>query len=244
VLTKQHFRAVADRLDERFRSEGYDLLMVGGQQHEVPGFVEQLPQHLRDRLAGTFPVDPDHIGPNWIRRHAGELLAEYTAGEQRQRVSEVVETLAAGGRAAVGLPDCLRAGALAAIDSLVVEDGAVQPGAVCDNCGWTTPPEEAPTGVPAVREPGRAPTSWTSSWSGSSRKAARSPTSRQPPSWRRSWSSPCCGSSSRLLRKWPAKQEPDPVTWPRADRPVLAGPSVRARIRVAEPKPTHPRPSR
>jgi peptide chain release factor subunit 1 len=156
VLTKQHFRAVADRLDERFRSEGYDLLMVGGQQHEVPGFVEQLPQHLRDRLAGTFPVDPDHIGPNWIRQHAGELLAEYTATEQRRRVTEVVETRAAGGRAALGLHECLWAGALAAINSLLVEDGAVQPGAVCDNCGWMTSLEEdVPSECPRCANPVR-----------------------------------------------------------------------------------------
>src|ERR1700730_9707036 len=57
-LSKRHFRHVAGQLDELFRSGRYDVLIIGGHEYEVPAFVQLLPRELRDRVAGTFGIDP------------------------------------------------------------------------------------------------------------------------------------------------------------------------------------------
>jgi peptide chain release factor subunit 1 len=135
-LTKRHFRDVIATLDRVFRTEGFDMLAIGGQRHEIPRFTDLLPLHLRDRVAGTFPVDKHPTGTEHIRRCAMTIMQEHEHDQQRRRVAEVVEGVAIGGRSALGIDDCLWAGVLAAVDALLVEDGAVAPGVVCDNCSW------------------------------------------------------------------------------------------------------------
>jgi peptide chain release factor subunit 1 len=57
-LSKRHYRRVAEVLDELFRADRYDLLIVGGHDYELPQFLEFLPRDLRGRVAGTFCTDP------------------------------------------------------------------------------------------------------------------------------------------------------------------------------------------
>jgi peptide chain release factor subunit 1 len=135
-LSKRYFRALAAALDQEFRTDRYDLLVLGGHRHELPELVEQLPRALRSRVAGTFTVDADTATRGDIRRQAEEVLDRFELERQRSEVEEVLERAAAGGLAGVGLEACLWAGSVAAIDTLYVQDGAVSPGVVCDESGW------------------------------------------------------------------------------------------------------------
>jgi peptide chain release factor subunit 1 len=47
-----------------------------------------------------------------------------------------MDTAAAGGLATAGLDTCLQAGSVAAIQQLLVQEGATAPGVVCDESGW------------------------------------------------------------------------------------------------------------
>jgi peptide subunit release factor 1 (eRF1) len=124
-LEKQHFRRTVQVLDELFHATPYDVLAVGGQAHEVPGFVEFLPQRLRERVAGTFAVDRSTTSGGEIKEQAAAILEQYERDEERRLVARVLEKAAAGGFAAVGLKDCQRAADVAAVDLLLVqEDGA------------------------------------------------------------------------------------------------------------------------
>jgi peptide subunit release factor 1 (eRF1) len=134
--TKRHFREVAAMVDGLFRTDGFDLLALGSHPHETPRFADQLPRHLRDRIAGTFTLDTHPTELAHIRERATEVLRTYEDEQQRRRVAEVVEKAAAGGRATLGVAPCLWAGALTAIDTLLVEEGAELPGVVCNYCGW------------------------------------------------------------------------------------------------------------
>ena len=135
-LAKRHFRKVAELLDEEFRSQGYDLLIVGGHQHEFDTFVNFLSRDLQDRLAGTFTCDPDTVTKGDIRGFADAIVERYEYDLQRRWVAEIVEKHAAGGLAVLGLEPCLWAGSVAAINTLLVEEGAQAPGVVCDRDGW------------------------------------------------------------------------------------------------------------
>jgi peptide chain release factor subunit 1 len=123
-LEKQHFRRTVQVLDELFRATPYDVLAIGGQAHEVPGFVDFLPPRLRERVAGTFVVDRSTANRGDIKEHATAILEQYERDEERQLVARVLEKAAAGGFAAVGLKDCQWAASVAAVDLLLVqEDG-------------------------------------------------------------------------------------------------------------------------
>jgi peptide chain release factor subunit 1 len=135
-LSKRHLREVAATLDRLFRSERYEVLAVGGHEHELPGFLEFLPRSLRERLAGTFSIDPHTATAATVRPHAEAILERHELEQQRRAVADLLEADAAGGLAAVGLEPCLAAGAVAAIRTLLVHDGAVAPGVVCDASGW------------------------------------------------------------------------------------------------------------
>jgi peptide subunit release factor 1 (eRF1) len=135
-LAKRHFRRVAGLLDDLLRTRRYELLVLGGHEDELPPFVDFLPHGLRERLAGTFSIDPHTATPADIRREAEGVVDRYERDEERRFVADVVERTRAGGRAVLGLDDCLWAGSIAAVQMLLIQDGAVAEGVVCDRDRW------------------------------------------------------------------------------------------------------------
>jgi hypothetical protein len=131
-LEKRHFRQVAEVLERLQRANRYDLLAVGGHDSELPHFLGLLSDSLRERVAGTFSVDDDAIAPAAVRAQGEAILDRYELDRQRRSVSEVLATEAAGGQATSGLQACLWAGSIAAIADLYVQDGATEPGVVCE----------------------------------------------------------------------------------------------------------------
>jgi peptide chain release factor subunit 1 len=135
-LEKRHFRRVAEVLERLQRANRYDLLAVGGHDSELPRFLDLLSDSLRERVAGTFSVDDDAIAPAAVRAQGEAIVDRYELDWQRRAVSEVLATEAAGGQAASGLRACLWAGSIAAIADLYVQDGAIEPGVVCEESHW------------------------------------------------------------------------------------------------------------
>jgi peptide chain release factor subunit 1 len=135
-LEKRHFRRVASELERVFGTGRFDVLTVAGHEHEIPRFIEMLSNPLRGRLIGTFAIDPNTATTRTIRERAEEILESYEREQERLWVAEVLESAAAGGPAAVGLDSCLWAGSVAAIERLLVNEGATAPGVVCDQSHW------------------------------------------------------------------------------------------------------------
>lgn len=135
-LTKRHYRNVAHRLRELFLSRRFDLLIIGGHDYEVPAFVNFLPDDLRGRMAGTFSIDTATDPVTELRKHAELILHQYEQAEQQQLISDVYERLATNGLAAAGIDDCLWAGSVAAVQTLLMLDSVTMPGVVCDQSGW------------------------------------------------------------------------------------------------------------
>jgi peptide chain release factor subunit 1 len=136
LLAKRHYRAVAERLDEQARRHEFDIVAVGGHEHEVSEFLDHLPHDLRERVAGAFSVHPHEDDLGTIRSRADEVVQRYERAEEQRLVAETLERHAAGGRAVVGLRDCLWAGATAAVGQLLVQNEVVVPGVVCDTDGY------------------------------------------------------------------------------------------------------------
>jgi peptide subunit release factor 1 (eRF1) len=134
--SKRHYRRVVQVLDELFRTERYDLLIVGGHDVELPAFLQFLPRDLRDRLAGSFSIDPPTATAAEVRAGADAVLQGYESDQQQKDVAEVLDRAAAGGLAAVGVPACLWAASVAAIQTLLVQEGMTAAGVVCDDSAW------------------------------------------------------------------------------------------------------------
>jgi peptide chain release factor subunit 1 len=152
-LSKRHFREVVEQLEDLFRTDHYELLLLGGHREELPRVVEELPRELAERLAGEFHLDPNTATPASVRKLAEQAVERYEREEEQRRVAEVLERAAAGGEAAVGLEQCLWAGSVAGIALLLVEDEAMAAGVVCDRDGWlATSGERCPVCGGEVRE--------------------------------------------------------------------------------------------
>lgn len=136
TLLRGHFRRTAVRLEEVFRSGGYELMILGGQEEEVATFEGFLHKHLRPKLAGTFTVDTGSATEAEIRHRAQEIVERYEQELECRQVAEVFDRAASGGLATVGPERCLWAGSVAAVQHLLVQDGELLPGVVCDDSGW------------------------------------------------------------------------------------------------------------
>jgi peptide subunit release factor 1 (eRF1) len=135
-LAKRHYRRVAEQLTELLRDGEYALLIVGGHGYEVPEFLQQLPRELRARVAGTFSVDPGTAGLADIRSIAGAFVRRHERERDQRLVSDVLTKAATGGLATLGLPGCLWAGSVGAIQTLLVQNGVAAAGVVCNQSGW------------------------------------------------------------------------------------------------------------
>jgi Bacterial archaeo-eukaryotic release factor family 10 len=110
--TKRHFRRAAGVIDPLLRTDGYDVLVAGGHEHELPEFLRFLPYELRGLVAGTFPADPATTPVAEVRGSAEGIVPQYQRGEDERLVDQVLELAAAGGPAAIGLQDYLAAAKL------------------------------------------------------------------------------------------------------------------------------------
>jgi peptide subunit release factor 1 (eRF1) len=126
----RHFRRAASMIDQLLRSDGYDILVVGGHEYELGEFFRLLPHELRGRVAGTFSADPIATPVAEIRSSAEGVMRRYQHEQDQRLVAHVLELAAAGPE------DCLWAGSMSAIDTLLVHDGATLVGVVCDESRW------------------------------------------------------------------------------------------------------------
>jgi peptide chain release factor subunit 1 len=127
---KRHFRRVASMVDQLLRTDGYDVLVVGGHEYELADFLRLLPHELRRRVAGTFRADPIATPVAEIRSSAEGVMQHYQREQDQRLVAHVLEL------AAASPPDCLWAGSMSAIDTLLVRDGVTLVGMVCDDSRW------------------------------------------------------------------------------------------------------------
>jgi peptide chain release factor subunit 1 len=114
---------------------GYELLVVGANLIEVSDFFDELPYEVRKRVGGTFTVGGGTTTEN-LRRHVEAAVERYERDADGRRVAEILATVAKGDLAALGLPQCLKAGSIGAIRQLLLQEGATAAGVVCDACGW------------------------------------------------------------------------------------------------------------
>lgn len=94
-MLKRHFRRAASMIDQLLRSDGYDILVVGGHEYELGEFFRLLPHELRGRVAGTFSADPIATPVAEIRSSAEGVMRRYQHEQDQRLVGHVLDELAA-----------------------------------------------------------------------------------------------------------------------------------------------------
>jgi hypothetical protein len=135
-LAHRHYEAAAAALQELAPADGYSLV-VGGHKDGVEEFLTSLPVPLRDRVAGTFAVDPHTMTPHVVHTRAAAVMAERETTRQ-QRVADDLAKWEAAGLAVSGVERCAEMVSKSLADLLVVRGDDPVPGSVCDQCGGLT----------------------------------------------------------------------------------------------------------
>jgi peptide chain release factor subunit 1 len=136
-LARRHYRRVARHVGIVCLANGCELLVTGGHREELPCFIDELPNDLQARVAGMISIDARTATTEDIRRAAEEVVDRHEREQERKTIEHVLGVAAAHGPAVAGLEDCLWAGTMRAIGTLLVQQDVEAPGVVCDHGdGW------------------------------------------------------------------------------------------------------------
>lgn len=133
-LARHHYQDTAAVLEHALRARPQELLVVGGHADATPGFLAILPADVRERLAGSFVVDPHTMTPARIRELSGRVIGQWTSEREQRLVAQVLQE-PPGGLTVIGLVSCLAAVNEHAVQLLLVPEGGLIPGFACELCG-------------------------------------------------------------------------------------------------------------
>lgn len=133
-LARKHYASTIKALENAHGEGGCGPIAVGGHEAATAYFVDLLPANLRERVAGTFVIDPHTMTPARVRRLADEAVSRWEDAREAAVAGKIVGQ-PTDPMAAVGLPACLDAANQHAVQVLVVPDDATAPGFACSSCG-------------------------------------------------------------------------------------------------------------
>jgi len=131
----QHFKLVADRIEQYFERGGCDRLLIGCRDDVWSEIEPHLQSMARHNLAGRFRVDPKVATPEQVKQMAREKLAEHRGNMKQALVRDVVGEAHRNGRGAIGLRRVLRSLEQGEVLTLLLGSNFHAPGVKCYNCG-------------------------------------------------------------------------------------------------------------
>ena len=115
----QHMKEVVDVLDRVVRDEAIGHVIVACDEVARPALMEQLPQHLADKVIDTLKLDintPEHQ----VLSDTLDALRERDAETDAEAVERLVNAWRASGLAVAGPEDTLQALTMGQVDELVI----------------------------------------------------------------------------------------------------------------------------
>jgi peptide chain release factor subunit 1 len=134
--TDDHLRRVAEALNERWRSERFDRVAIGGPVEIVPRLEAQLAAEVKANLApGRVEVDLSSADDGEIRRALAKLVLEDEKRLEREALDRLAAGVGSGGRGVGGPEATLEALNERRVQTLMLEPGFDRRGARCQSCG-------------------------------------------------------------------------------------------------------------
>ncbi|MGB9256138.1 MAG: hypothetical protein WCC25_14965 [Candidatus Korobacteraceae bacterium] len=133
--TAQHFKLVADHIEQYFERGGCDRLLIGCRDDVWSEIEPHLQSRARQHLAGRFRIDSKVATPEQVKHMAREKLSEYRASVKQDMVRDVIGEAHRNGRGAIGLRRVLRSLEQGEVLTLLLGSNFSAPGVKCYNCG-------------------------------------------------------------------------------------------------------------
>ena len=130
----QHYKLVADRLQEEFERGMWDRLVVACHDTNWSEFESHLHPYVRQRLLGHFPADIASVTNDEIRENANRLLREDQDRRRDTLLREAMSMAKGNSRGVTGLRRVLRSLELGEVQTLFLGDQYTARGVECDNC--------------------------------------------------------------------------------------------------------------
>ncbi len=130
----RHLKETADQTFSLFQSEHFDQLFVAGTDEVVSEFIEYLHQYLRERLAGTFPMEMVSSAVE-VGEQTMSVVRELTEERHGDSIASLRAEVHTGNLGAAGLEDTLHVLQKGQVLRLLVNDNFVAPGERCKGCG-------------------------------------------------------------------------------------------------------------
>jgi len=132
-----HVKNAVHALEEFYSTQECDWLVIGGTEEPVAELRDQLPQALRERLAGEISISTS-AGPNEILARLLKIERQTEQQVEARRVEQLITAALKDGPAVLGLAHTLVALVEGRVMMLVVESGFSEPGFECANCHYLT----------------------------------------------------------------------------------------------------------
>lgn len=131
-----HIRGTCALLYEGFQRRPFDRLLVAAPAELYHRVEHELHADLRRRLAGHIEVDVERASPDEVRQRALPAIEAAEREHEGEVLERLLEGVAPGGHASVGLDEVLELLNERRVRTLVVADGFTPSGFVCPRCGW------------------------------------------------------------------------------------------------------------
>lgn len=136
-LADHHYRSMAAMLEDRQLAGESRPVVVGGQEDCVRRLIHALPPLAAAAVAGSFTADARTLTRARARELADPVIGRWVA-EREHRLADEMLGAAPGGRAVIGLAECLAAVNAGAADLLIIPGEGLVPGFACGRCGALT----------------------------------------------------------------------------------------------------------
>src|SRR3954452_630822 len=136
---KDHLKNASEELLRRHKRRPFDALFVAAPEAVFSDFCETLHPYLKERVVGRFEINVEHTNADDVRQAAGDAIAAYERGLEKEMLDRVVQGIEAGGRGVAGLADTLGTLNEQRVEVLLLQDNFDSPGVCCPQCGWLGP---------------------------------------------------------------------------------------------------------
>ena len=136
-LADHHYRSLAAMLEDLQVAGESRPVVVGGQEDCVQRLIHALRPPAVAAVAGSFTADARTLTRARARDLADPVIGRWVA-EREHRLADEILGAAPGGRAVIGLTECLAAVNARAADLLLIPDEGLVPGFACGRCSALT----------------------------------------------------------------------------------------------------------
>jgi peptide subunit release factor 1 (eRF1) len=139
-----HLERVTELLFRHFRRRPFDHLIIGANNESLrPALTGEAHAYLLERTRGWIDIDEKLAGPDEVFEVVQKVMDAHFQEEERALFERFATGQGANGRAVDGVQPVLAALVEHKVETLLVREGAEEPGSKCVTCGWLGPPGRA-----------------------------------------------------------------------------------------------------